>query len=484
MLNIKVEIDDVDKTSYVRGITFKRVDNRYIQTIKLKISTAIGSIADNAKLEVWIGTASPPTSRRFYGYIEKRTEEGYFYNVVANDLMFSLTKRELTYEWEDTSGVLLSTIADYIIDNCGLPITKDGIQTTDVKVQKFWSDHEPMFKKLEEIRKTLDWQMYIDPETLYFHLEPRGHVDNSVQLEVGVNAKKIGKYEYKTKELVNELTMICGTEDFEHHEQFSGDGGTLEFQLSYVPTGAVRVLVGAVEQTPGTPGTTSNYDYVVNREREERKIVFEAGSCPGAGANNIDVYYVEGKPIVITGKDDESIANITHGVSRQKTDWNDFLKTREDAITYFEKRLSRYKQSFSKGKLLVKEEYYNIVPGETIGVKDSFVSLDDTFIARSVEIKWPASQVYIEFGDKLLEYFDETERLNQRVMDLEKMMRGKSDLLNVILPFYPDISISITVTKFEVYERMIGTAACTDVAQTDQSKIEDTMPQAWSNTGV
>lgn len=454
--NTYVTINAVDVTSYVISWDYKREFEDDISTIDVqlssKVSAAIALTEQNLGDELIIkrGATTGQENFIFKGEVRSVNPGGAILYVTGSDKLFEAVRMNVTKSFDKNidseAGVISEIFKTLINDYTSLTADSTSVQnsgTTNV-ITKFICNNADVFERITKLAETLNWQFYYRADTDLVYFEQKGFVQNGTELTVGSDIVEVPRWSYDAEQLANRVKVIGAEQEVETTEQFDGTGAQTAFVLTYTPV-SVKIEVDSVLQVGGKEGSTSgSYDYEV--DEENKTINFVAGSIPGSGTNNVDIFYSYMLPAPVIGKRASSVE--TYG-EHSKTLFKDELKTMDDAKTYMNKYLDEYGEPFVNTKLKMYSAT-DVIPGETIRVIDNANNIDKTVIVQQVTMKYPYKYDEVTVGDKILLTSDWMVGLNDRVRRLEeKGGRSQDLLLHVIDQFREDTSFKRRYFKFK-----------------------------------
>ncbi len=296
------------------------------------------------------------------------------------------------------------------------------------------SCHEAI-KKIANARP-VDYDFYVDiNKDLNFGIQ--GTISSGVTLTRGNNILSDEFYDDDTN-LINKVTVYGARQLFTWEEKFSGNGSTDTFTLTYEPVDTY-ITVGGTEQLgyqTGMTGTTFDY----KTDQKNRQIIFESGSVPGVGTNNIVVNYTYSVPITATYKDTESISN--YGLRESKIE-NEYIFSKDDALTIARQTVSRYKDPIPVGTSKIKINPL-IDVGETVQyINDKYYSTPQTFVVTSTKSiliggKLNTTLKLSALPNTVEDYLN---NLYERINALEEKEKGQSDVLIEAIEFLDDLEL-------------------------------------------
>jgi len=461
-LLVKVTISDIDVSAYLlRGTlldrTFKEAAGRTDLEFAYKITDVITPTVGN-KLEIWKGYVTSTDTKIFSGWIEDKDDDIGTYKIMGFDKLASLVHRSVNYSYDsniDASAGKISEIIKDLIETWGGETAEVQDSGTSITIDKFRCLDADVLERCQRLTEVLDWQLYYDATDNKIHFEEKGYELNTHILEVGgSNVLGIPKWKNEGKDIITDLTVRGTTTKIETTEYFTGDGTETSFTLSQTPF-SVKVyrLITAVYvlQTGGKDRSTAgSYDYTVDTER--KKIVFESGSVPPAGADTVMVYltYEIPTPIVVV---DTSARTLYQ--RRDKTIYLNDVETVDDAEQIARGKIAIFKQPF-QGTEILSHNVTDLNVGQRIPVIDNQAghSVNDLFVINRHIINYPSAFEKVELGDKGYIVGQWEESVTERIKRLEEEAGRNSDML-VNLKVFSN-SIRLKYRNKKIKKRNVG----------------------------
>jgi len=255
----------------------------------------------------------------------------------------------------------------------------DNVQTTEVYLENGLFRNKSLFQcyqKICGIREDL-YDFYIDVnKSVNFGVF--GTSSSGQTFSRGVNILSTSFLD-DPKNLYNDVTLFGGRQQYTFFEEFNGTGSKDAFTLQYEPLTA-EVTVGGVIQKGYAPDSGETFDYKI--DQEARQIIFESGSIPAGGTNNVDVTYTYSIPTVVRKKNSESIS--LYGIRRTKID-NELITNVNDGKEVVSSLLDRNSSTLAVGKINAIINT-NVDVGETIKLNDlNLFDTEQTFTATVVK---------------------------------------------------------------------------------------------------
>mgnify|MGYP001206374823 CR=1 FL=1 len=429
----KVTIDGTDVTSYLTNDGYEVVDS-----IKNEAST--GSISFNNKVfsnislttsmtvVVTRGFTTSTDHTIFKGYTTNITKDMGVIGVECMDKLWLLnrnTKNQTFDKTIDTEAGVTSAIAETLIEDVGLTAS---VETTTTVLDKFVCKDDIVLERVLTLAKIDNFYLYYNPSEDVVHWESKGYTTYPTTLIVGTHIVEVPVWEYNYEDMANWVKINGATQEVEDTMTFSGDGVTDDFLLDYEPE-SVKVFVGGTLQTGGVVGSSSSYDYYVDKSR--KKIIFVSGSIPGVGVDNIEVRYSYLIPRSVIMKDDDSIA--AYGTYKLVKEFKD-IESVDDAESRAVKILDRRKNPQVSTKLKI-VGVSGLTAGMNIIVEDDINNEYRTVLVKRVRYKYPGGYDEVEAGDEVLTDEEIIGNVNERLRRIERERLRDSEIVNTILNF-------------------------------------------------
>jgi len=428
-----VEIEETDVSNLVIAWKDESDLGEEIQDIEIyfapDIYTDIPGLKNGTNIIVKRGfdDGSPTDQNIFDGYVDTVQNMGSMVRVQCRNQLIKLVWASVTYSYNGVAFPLTeakgSDIMTDLIETWG-GMTADVVDTGDVlTLKKFICRGTDVWSRLKVLLDIFDYQAYYDSTTGKVKCEPKGYTTSSTALEVGNNVANIPKWEFDNTQCVNRLIVKGAVQQVKDTETFSGDGSNDVFTLAKKPI-SVTVTVSGSEKVCGVEGSTSgSYDYTV--DKEDKEIIFEAGSIPGVGVNNVVVEYVNAIPVPVQVEDAESID--TYGVHIAEKYFEDIqsVTDAENRGLYY---LSQYGEPFVRVELWY-NGIQNYVPGTKVRVIDSISGEDRELVIVKVVKQYPYKYDVITLGNKEWKTSDWGIFTLERLRRLEESNQQDTELL-------------------------------------------------------
>lgn len=291
-------------------------------------------------------------------------------------------------------------------------VTSTPITTLIVKDKRGWD-------VVNELCELLNASFRVDKnKTFYLELSEE---DASSEIITTTNAFIDGEWDQNSDNLVNKVTIIGDKQLFEKTETFNGTGVEDTFTLSEFPVD-INVSVGGVELTGYVEGASTIADYSLDKATKD--VIFESGSIPAIGTDNVVIRYTFSIDIKLVSQDDASITAYggTNKRAKEKKITKPYITSFQEARRYANYYLSTYAEPLLSSKWIINDysKFENFVPNQIINIQDTIRNIDDNFIIKKVEREFPGKLI-VEVGwreDDILDWAKETQ---YRIKQLEEV---------------------------------------------------------------
>lgn len=465
----KVVIDGIDVSSVILKYEVGRDYANYMAKATISISQGIKDlmIVDDSligsSITIQRGVASATEKYIFRGEIRHISLDGSSFLFECADKLFEAMRTNITFSYDKNidseAGVVSEIFKDLI--NTYTSLTADGTSIQDSGaifiLDKFICRDVPIYERLTDLAKGINWQFYYDSVEDKVFFEPKGYTSSSTIFQVGINVTEVPVWEYNSDALANQITVRGAEQLVESTEFFSGDGtNDQEIQLVKTPI-SVKIYVGASDyngtttrpsdseatlQAGGKLGSTSGtFYYQYDEDSKVRKVFFggtgsQPSGVPSNNTNNIEVRYTYKLPVPVVGSNQSSIDK--YGLHEKIIVKSD-LKDVNDAENYMQGQLDKFSEVFATTKLkIINEE--NIDVGRTYSVIDNVNDISDIYLVTKHLMIYPnTTGDEVVVGDELWKTDEWDIEVWDRLKRLEEQQTETADLLVHIEKFPRDI---------------------------------------------
>jgi hypothetical protein len=431
-----VEIDSTDVSSYVTSFKVTRTKDSGVSTAIISFNTNILTVIDfdedNAfhEIEIWRGVSAGNEDRIFKGEVYTFTKDGVLITCQCKCELYKAVRASVTKSFDsniDTEAGNFSEIFSTLMeDYAGLTaVVGDTVQDygTTHTISKFICNHADVFERCEMLANAIGWQFYYNPEDDKVYFEENGFPAASEILTVGTNVSNNPPWAYDKSQMVNKYKIIGGEDEVETDESFDGDAAEDTFTLSFTPV-SVRVTVGGTLQVGGNETTSTTFDYTV--DTENKQIVFESGSIPGAGVGNVVVTYTHNLPRPVINSNQDSID--TQG-TYEKVSFAIELRDVDDVKTYCRQYIATYSIPFQVCNDVKVIDVSDMFPGQAVTIVDTTHSINKTFYITKTDMYYPYVPDKLAVTDSNSAEEDFGTTVSDRVRRLEETMGQNQDVL-------------------------------------------------------
>ena len=433
----KVIINSIDCTNYIRSYSIKDTEGEeYIKNCVIILDKSVETVLTLSSLNtksVTIQRGVTDTEKYiFRGEITHFRPDGGTIELTCADKLIQTTKRTITKSFDkaiDSESGVLSAIFTTLITYTDLTasVTNSGTTTT---LTKFICRAETVYSKLKELATALGWIFYYDPNEDKVYFEPFGNVNNSTNLESGVNILKSPKWVYDSTNLINSVEVRGANQLIETTE--SGQIGvtngftTNDILLGFEPVSS-KVYCDSSNppttlKTGGKSGVTSTYDYSV--DQENKKIVWNDTFTPGA-SDYVQIDYTYALPTPVLVEDTTSISNYT---KKEKVLQIKNTKLVDDAYVFAQQYINDFSEPLLTTKIEV-TDISDLAVGQQVRIIDTVNDIDTTLKINSIEMTYPYSKDIITVGSFVNKIENLLFNVIARINSLEETELGESELL-------------------------------------------------------
>ena len=381
---VKDSISDLVDVSVVQSVEISRGPTTGLETVIYK-----GEI----KNRVWKA-----------GLIELQCKG--MYDILGDTLVSTI------YTVDTAEAGEISAIAEDIITDKGYTASVQATGTGATQLlKKFVCNNETAKDRLEVLASLVNFKIWYDAENVQFVFKPASTVIFGTNLVVGGNCS-IPLWNDDYSNFMTRITLEGDVYTADTNETFSGTGSQTEFTLSYVPEN-IKIVIAGVEQVFSIDGAEATYDYTV--DKENKKIIFQSGSIPASGTDNIIVDYGYLTKVNITNIN--SFAEATYNKIREvKFNVKDLKE-----ITDGELKLIALDAEFSSPKTYTDLEVYNVPglkPGMLVPIIDSISGRNETLPLRKIEYRYPEYVDKIDVGEYETDVQDILRTVEEKIRDI------------------------------------------------------------------
>jgi hypothetical protein len=455
-----VKINTTDITDYLVDWKYSKTFGDIISTINITFTSNVYDVLDITNgqiIEIWEGYTTSTDTKIFKGYVTSVTWSGNKAEVKAEDMLYTLKRKEVTYSYDadiDASAGVISEIFEDLVETWGgMTCTVQDSGTTLI-LKKYICDHTNIFERCKKLAEVLDWQFYYDADDDTVYFEPKGYENNDTVLRTDTNIVNAPKWEYDSSMLCNDVTVIGASQLIESTYITSGVGGAGSiFTLPSKPE-SVKVYVDSTLQEGTIEGdnTSGTYDYYVDYEK--KRIRFDSASVPGSSAAGIEIRYTRNMPVPVRAFDEASkSAYQEHRKTIFETDIRDVNDAESRASNY----IIKYATPFVSSTLDVRNvSTGSIYVGQKIRVIDSVNAEDRWVVINRMTYQYPGKYDVLEVGDKTFRLADWGIKIAENMQNLNaEAAQNQNYLLHVV---NHTGSFSIARYDYYIWRRAMGSS--------------------------
>lgn len=422
-------------------------DNRNGNTAKIEIpQSAISTASITVGDEVIIsrGTMSSSDKTIFKGNIKEiQINDDDTATLMCLDILQKLKYSLFVESYDrniDPEAGELSEIFKDIAENGGFTVSRvrSGTSSGDITVDKFISNNDSRLNRMNLIQQILNWVFYYDYHNDFVRLEPKGYTTYSTALTVGTNITNIPVWEQNIEEMRNKITVNGAAQLDTRVDNFTGDGSTIEFTLTYEPV-SIETTVNGTLQTLGIDGSTTGFDYTLDKNR--KTITFES---PPAGSAAIVCTYTTLIPTPVTKSDPSSIAR--YGLTQEEAyDFEDVVTVADAEI-----RVNQLIDILKDGELstVIFTTERDVKVGQKIAYSNPNDStFDGTYVVNSKNIVYGEEYDILKIGTPKIDLRNIFVTINERLKLLEKGDRSLAEILRKL--------VALIRTRYRYYRKSL-----------------------------
>lgn len=458
------KINSVDVSSKIISVEIRDEYQEKISSAVIRFRFDVNSLITISKFQqviIWenfSGTLETDANRKFIGNIakiERTTGEikitcfGNLWKAIQSEVNQTFDKN-IDSEAGEGSAIFINiaTLAGLTTDSSSVQPT--GTNTTSIVLDKFVCKNAEIYERMQTLADIYDYQFYYRPSVDKVFFEPRGFSLNSNIITVGGennNVQGFPKWTEDSSKIFNRVEIKGRFLEPKITESFNGTGNQTTFTLDFEPE-IVTVTVGGTEQVGGVLGSTTAFDYSV--DKSNKQVVFESGSIPGSGTNNVVIFYSYRVEKSVFRNNESSISELDRTISNRFT-FSD-IESVDDAERRAEKLLQVYSEEFVTTKIKVNPSAvasFGLEAGQSIRVIDSRQEKDLNMVIKSMISRFPENDVELLLGDKEVKIasmdFDNSKRLKRIEEELAKgstFVTESKDLPHTITSSRRDIRVN------------------------------------------
>lgn len=352
-------------------------------------------------------------------------------NITAYDLSYS--KRIVN---EIFTGQSPEYILEYIVTNyTDMTYVATFVSGFTIDVQPFIdTDVMDAIKQILDVLEA-DYDVDLDGN---FDIIKSGSVTSSFNVSIttsGSNAILDEEgWESDAEDKVSKIILIGDKATYQKSDSFTATASQTEFDLTYKPTGSMRVTKNGTELTPQEAGTTTG-DYY--RDDANQKMYLTTGATLSDAIVVLYDYQKDIRVEIGTGID----------IGMEKIFTKKYIKSYQEGRKLAKTLANYYTVTASRAKLTVPDysQFFNLKPNYKIKVNDQIRSVQKNLIISKKTYEYPKGGIKIEVGKNPYDLFDWSKETQQRIKDLESVNQN-----NTILQKYRFILEELNVSVIEL----------------------------------
>lgn len=439
-----IDINSVAVESYIIKYTINRKlsTDRLIDELNIEFSSSILDVLTptlGQQIEVYGGYDSTKGNnpRIFYGKLKVVQETKEKVTMIAYTRLAELMEKNVNADFRQsgsTSGIITNIMEELIQTFGGLT---PEVTASTLTIERFKCRNADILERLQTLAEVLDYDIIYDNDNDKVICRPQEfNISSSIYYVQGTNniAQEVPKWKSSTLgEIYNKLTLNGAKTLVTKTQTFSGDGSTSTFSLAHPPE-SIRVTVGGVEKVGGKDGSTpGTFDYTI--DTEEQQLIFESGSIPGSGSDNISATIVYNVPVPVVVEDEASIA--TYGEIHKQITLTD-ISTVDDAILKARKLLQNHSAPYKNTLIKIKPlsiPTANPVLGQKIKVIDTINNINAFYVIKETTEYFPEKQRDIIVADREWRWQNLDDNAQIRLKRLEEQNQEGDEIVTNVLQF-------------------------------------------------
>ena len=383
MASIIVKEKGTDDTDTAVWNKIDKINNSDVDFGYINVSPAF-----NIKMKDEVSLLDVRGNEIFAGYVRSINYENLKETIVFGyDILLSDIEIQKNFENQSPEAII-----QYCVEFAGL--TYNSSISSGLTVPLYPAKDKKLRNIIDDMLNILGAVGRVDNDKNYY-VEYAGEDLNSIVLNVGVNCVNNNGWDLDTENLCTQVKVKGTTENVQTEELQSGTGSKTDFELANIFS-TIKVEVdsgsGFVEQYPQVSGVQTG-DYEI--QRELKKIIFQSGSIPPSGTDNVRITYTYDREITYT-EASEIIASDKSNL-HQKTIKRDYLKTIEDVRSFAADYLTKFSQPLITAKLRYDNVDINSFEiNQSIRVIDNTRKVNGAFVNKLLIIK----RLIREFGEE------------------------------------------------------------------------------------
>ena len=436
-LKTYVTINGINVTSYISGWNIPDEIDDIMTIANVRLTKNVIDVVEpeqGQELIIKRGNTTGQENTMFRGLIEITRKVHPFITVNAKDGLYALQKEEVTHSYDKnvdaSAGVPSEIFLDLINTRSTLTATSSTVQDSStlelgIILNKFVCNHDTIFDRCKFLAEILNWQFYYNSSDNLVYFEPRGYTEYGTTLVTGKHIiSGVPEWKFDNSMCINKVIILGARQLVETTQLFSGDAAETEFQLDNVPE-SIKVFVGSILQTGGITRSTTTFDYSVDINPDVRKVIFESGSVPGSGSDNIEVRYSYSVPVPVTGENSESIEK--YGKYEKTLVYED-IKSVDDAEEKARQTLSKFSTPFASTQLKIIDAT-DIKAGYLVNVQDDINNESRTLLVKKIVYNYPFTGDEITLSDREWRLETWLIGMDERLKKIEREMTRNQDYL-------------------------------------------------------
>ena len=445
---ITVKLNSNTVTTYVRNYKIdKRISSdALIDECNIEFFKSCSPVpAVGQTIEIYSGYSANPTVRKFYGIVRdvQTSKEIYKAKCLSRLVLAADALVNTVYNSNGSTAGVVSAIVDDLFETYA-GLTCSVVTTPDV-ISKFICRNTDVLERCVLLAHQVDYDIHYDHDADVVYFRPREYSTNSGTIYIGTASNSVSQAvkwkDIGIQDLFNKLTIYGATVYVSDTKSFTASAAQTTTTLSHIPD-VVKVTKNGTEQVGGLSGSTTSYDYQV--DRENKKITWAVAF---AGGESVVVTYYYNVPVPVQMQDATSIA--AYGTIHKIFTFTD-LTTVDDAIQRGQRLLNNYKNPFKLSELYLLPDSVNTLNpqvGQRIRVTDNLVSINDYFVIKQATEEYPEKGMLLTISDKELKWQSTEISTQLRIKRLEEQLNEGDQVVSQVITGGADAAAARTTLE-------------------------------------
>jgi len=427
----KFVIDGVDVTSYVYKLSdLKLPAGQAVKTGILQLKKSVNEvlvindtvIGDSITIQRGFTVSTERYILR--GEVVSYKNIGSIYEFTVADKFYAGSRREKDYTYDiniDVETGVGSEIVKSLFEVIEVPYDSNTVQstgTTDNLKINIYPAKGYVINSLKDLASIYLFQTFYNSDEDLAYFIPEGFTSTSTILSTDSDIPARIPWLTTGEDMINNLTIIGGTQLDWNSQTFSGDGSLTEFTLAAKPVDT-EITVDSVLLNRGVNSSDPNDFYV---KSNSKTIVFTV--APSNSASNVVVRYSYNVPVKVNSINQESIDSYNQ---HDSTLINDKLTNSDDAEIRVNTLIEDRAEVLTSAPIKVIGNN-NLEVGQQIQIIDKINSLSRNVVVKSIVYSYPYVGDFVDVGKPPADSMDIQLSQLQNIYRLQRQLATDSDI--------------------------------------------------------